>query len=96
MNPKPTWSKVKELVAQQKLSDPQRGTLSERAIVAVEDGLRHLESVGWVFEIVPRGTLVSLLERDPPTRTLSLNEASEQMTAPAKPVDDRFEAGKIH
>ena len=88
------WSKVKELTQLQKQKDPQRARLSEIAINSVEEGLRHLESVGHPFELVPRGTLVALIEasEEAQTRTLNVAEASQQVAAPALTDDNRFEA----
>lgn len=52
----PNW---KELVAKhqnpQQDPDPQRATLRARAIAQVEEGLRHLASVGLIYDVIPRG-----------------------------------------
>ncbi len=45
-----TWADLKEFAENQLSRDPQRATLALRAIQSVEEGLRHLASIGWRFE----------------------------------------------
>lgn len=93
-----TWSKVKELVEAQMARDPQRATLSTRAIAAVEEGLRHLASVGHQFELAPKGTIARLMAEDEPEvveqlNLLSIADANGKV-APLKaaPKPSEFEA----
>lgn len=67
-----TWSEMKQAVDFQLSRDPQRATLSLRAIASVEEGLRHLASVGYSFE--PRNGALPA-EPSALTRTLSIAEA---------------------
>lgn len=93
------WTEMKERVVEQMNTDPQRATLSTRAYQAVEEGLVHLRSVGYQFEIAPAGTLRELVEvkvPKPPTIPLSMKDAVKQIQgkpAPAQP--DMFEARSV-
>lgn len=86
-----SWSKLKAQIGVQKQTDPQRAVLCERAISAVEEGLRHLESVGFPFELLPRGTMAEAVAAAAPGN-LSLEKANQLLTAPAVPVDTKFDA----
>lgn len=91
-----SWSEMKEQVEAQMDHDPQRATLSSRAIASVEEGLRHLTGIGYNFEIAPRGTLAELIDTRGPEKPLSnpLSIASTQrmMAPPKDPVNNSFEA----
>lgn len=82
-----TWTEMKTAVEAQMARDPQRGTLNVRAWTAVEDGLRHLTSAGYQFEIAPKGTLAVLtqvLAEKPPTLPLTMEDAVAQITGPKR------------
>lgn len=91
-----TWTEMKEQVEAQFDRDPQRATLSSRAIASVEEGLRHLTGIGYNFEIAPRGTLSELVElvgpKEPPTNLLSIAETQKMLAKPKDPVNREFEA----
>lgn len=71
-----SWNEMKAAVAEQMNRDPQRATLALRAIQGVEEGLRHLTSVGWNFEVGPRIAPVTQPEPEPQTHTMTVAEAS--------------------
>jgi hypothetical protein len=75
------WTEMKSAVESQMHRDPQRATLSSRAIESVEAGLRHLASVGYPFELAPRGLVGELRHgiSEYQTRSLSIAEAVEQV-----------------
>ncbi len=91
-----TWSQMKEQVEAQMDRDPQRATLSTRAIASVEEGLRHLTGIGYNFEIAPRGTLSELVEvrgpTEPKPNPLSIAGSQKLMTPRKDPVNREFEA----
>ncbi len=84
-----TWTEMKEAVAEQMNSDPQRATMSQKAWGAVEEGLRHLTGIGYSFEIAPRGTLAELVEiKSPESVQLTLSIAEGQALV-AKPKNEQ-------
>lgn len=90
-----TWTQMKAAVAAQATTDPQRAKLSERAWNSVEEGLRHLTSIGHNFEIAPRGTfaeLVELREAEPGSRPLSIEDAKASVAGPPNLLTSKFEA----
>lgn len=91
-----SWSEMKQRVENQMGIDPQRATLNERAIAGVEDGLRHLASTGYNFEIAPRGTLAELIEvrgePEPVSNPLSIKDGAGHLAAPKVEPDNSFEA----
>lgn len=89
-----TWSEMKEQVQAQMDRDPQRATLSQRAIASVEEGLRHLTGIGYNFEIAPRGTLAELTEirPEPTPNSLSIEATQRLMAKPKDPVNREFDA----
>ncbi len=91
-----TWSEMKEQVQAQMDRDPQRATLSQRAIASVEEGLRHLTGIGYNFEIAPRGTLAELTEirpePEPVLNPLSIEATQRLMAKPKDPVNREFDA----
>lgn len=90
------WSEMKEQVEAQMGNDPQRATLSSRAIASVEEGLRHLTGIGYGFEIAPRGTLAALTELRGPepkqSNPLTIKDAQKIVAPPAAQPDNSFEA----
>lgn len=91
----PTWTEMKIAVAEQAGHDPQRAKLSERAWQGVEAGLQHLTSVGYNFEIAPRGTLAELEQArvaEPGSRPLSIDDAKSVVALPHNALTSKFEA----
>ncbi len=89
------WSQMKAEVEAQLDRDPQRATLSTKAWQAVEAGLSHLASVGYSFEIAPRGTLAELtqVKEVQLPLPLSIKDAVEQIQGKKKPeMVSKFEA----
>lgn len=90
------WSELKEQVEAQMDRDPQRATLSSRAIASVEEGLRHLTGIGYNFEIAPKGTLSELIEvrgpSEPIHNPLSIKDTQRMLAVPKDPVNREFEA----
>lgn len=91
------WSDMKSAVAAQMQRDPQRATLSTRAIAGVEEGLRHLAGVGYNFELAPHGTLAQqnrALRDLVHTKPLSIDDAIEHIRPGMVPDSgsDQFEA----
>lgn len=90
------WSKMKEKIEDQMNADPQRATLATKAWQGVEAGLQHLHSVGYQFEIAPRGTLAENTELKldkPVTMPLSMEDAVGQITGGPKSIQiSPFEA----
>lgn len=91
-----SWSEMKEQVEAQMDRDPQRATLSSRAVASVEEGLRHLTGIGYNFEIAPKGTLAALVDLRGPepakSNPLSIHDAQRIVAPPAKSTDNSFEA----
>ncbi len=91
-----SWSEMKEQVEAQMAHDPQRATLSGRAVASVEEGLRHLAGIGYNFEIAPRGTLAELTEFRPEPKTisnpLSIKDTQRILAQPIPKADNSFEA----
>lgn len=91
-----TWSEMKQHVEAQMDRDPQRATLSTRAIASVEEGLRHLTGVGYNFEIAPKGTLNELVEvrgpKEPELNPLSIAGSQKLMAKSVDPVNREFDA----
>ncbi len=91
-----TWSELQEITEAQMDRDPQRATLSKRAIASVEEGLRHLAGVGYNFEIAPRGTLSELIEvrgpEQPKSNPLSIPDTQKLLATPKDPVNKSFTA----
>jgi hypothetical protein len=91
------WSEMKEKISAQMNVDPQRATLASRAAKSVEEGLAHLAGAGYTFEIAPRGTLAeltlcSLPSERPGPRSLTVEEASDMVSAPEAEDRNEFEA----
>lgn len=91
-----SWSEMKEQVEAQMDRDPQRATLSSRAVASVEEGLRHLTGIGYNFEIAPKGTLAELVEtrgpEQPASNPLSIKDTQRMLATPKEPVNREFEA----
>lgn len=91
-----SWSDLKDIVEAQMDRDPQRATLSNRAIASVEEGLRHLTGVGYNFEIAPKGTLNELVEVRgpdvPKSNPLSIPATQQMLAQPKDPVNKSFDA----
>ncbi len=91
-----TWSEMKTQVEAQMDRDPQRATLSTRAIASVEEGLRHLTGIGYNFEIAPKGTLSELVEvrgpSQPVSNPLSIKATQTMLAKPKDPVNREFDA----
>lgn len=91
-----SWSEMKDQVEAQMSRDPQRATLSARAIAGVEEGLRHLTGVGYNFEIAPRGTLEELTEMkgepEVETNSLSIPDTQRLLATPKSAQVSQFDA----
>lgn len=90
------WSDLREIIEAQMERDPQRATLSSMAVNSVEEGLRHLASIGYNFEIAPRGTLAELVEVrgpvEPRPNPLSIPDTQRMLATSKDPVNKSFDA----
>ena len=90
-----SWSEMKTQIEAQMDRDPQRATLSTRAVQSVEEGLRHLTGIGYNFEIAPKGTLSELQSFTKPAakpNPLSISDTQRLLAQPKDPVNKSFEA----